>query len=51
MGHAVRETEGTNFWMYTTTTAVPAGKSVVVQIEAYDYPGNKGRLSGVAITR
>jgi hypothetical protein len=50
-GHAVRENEGTNFWVYTTTTAVPAGKSVIVQIEAYDYPGNKGHKSGQVITR
>ena len=50
-GPAVREVEGANFWMYTTTTAVPAGKSVIVQVEAYDYPGNKGRVSGQVITR
>jgi hypothetical protein len=50
-GQAVRETEGTNFWMYTATTSVPAGKSVIIQIEAYDYPGNKGQTSGEVITR
>lgn len=50
-GEAVRETEGTNYWMYTTTTAVPAGKSVIIEIEAYDYPGNKGRQSAQVISR
>ncbi len=50
-GHAVRDQEGLNFWTYTTTTAVPAGKSVIVQIDAYDYPGNRGRTSGEVISR
>jgi hypothetical protein len=45
-GEAVPEVEGTNFWMYTATTAAPAGRSVVVQVEAYDHPGNKGQVSG-----
>jgi len=50
-GEAVREVEGTNFWMYTTTTAVPAGKKVAIQIEAFDYPGNTGQTSGMVHTR
>ena len=50
-GEAVREVEGTTFWMYTTTAAVPAGKLVAIQIAAFDYPGNMGRTSGVVHTR
>jgi hypothetical protein len=47
-GLAVPVQAGTNFWMYTATTSVPAGKMVIVEVIAYDHPGNKGRLSGVA---
>lgn len=48
-GPAVAEVKGAKFagfWMYTATTSVPVGKSVIVEIVAYDHPGNKTRVSG-----
>jgi hypothetical protein len=39
-GLATQEYAGTTDWMYTTTERVPAGVTVNVLIEAYDYPGN-----------
>ncbi len=51
-GLAVPEVKGAKFagfWMYTATTAVPAGKSVIVEIEVFDHPGNKDRISGQQI--
>jgi hypothetical protein len=47
-GLAVPVVAGTDFWKYTATTDVPAGRSVIVEVIAYDHAGNKGRLSGVA---
>jgi len=48
-GLAVEEVEGSGHWLYTATTTVPAGKSVIVEIVAKDHPGNKERVSGSII--
>jgi hypothetical protein len=45
-GQAVQEAEGSSKWNYTATRAVPAGTSVQVIIDAYDYPGNKSQKLG-----
>jgi hypothetical protein len=48
-GRAIPEVEGSKFagfWQYTATAAVPAGRSVIVEIEVYDHPGNKAWTSG-----
>jgi hypothetical protein len=49
-GQAVQEIEGSSKWMYTATKAVPAGVSVQVIVDAYDYPGNKSQKLGVQKT-
>ncbi len=46
-GLAVEEVEGAGHWLYTATTQAPSGRSVTVEVEAYDHPGNKGRSSAV----
>jgi hypothetical protein len=38
-GAAVPQTDGS--WRYTTTTALAAGKSAVIEATAVDHPGNK----------
>jgi hypothetical protein len=45
-GLAVQEIPGTSQWIYTATKAVQAGVSVVIHIDAYDYPGNRTQQSG-----
>ena len=45
-GLAVQEIPGTSQWIYTATKAVQPGVSVVINIDAYDYPGNKTHQSG-----
>jgi hypothetical protein len=46
-GLAVEEVEGSGHWLYTATIQAPSGRSVIVEVEAYDHPGNKGRSSAV----
>ena len=41
-GQAEPEFEGSSFWQYTATQAVPAGVNVSFRFEVYDYPGNSG---------
>ena len=53
-GPAVPDVEGAKsagFWIYNATTAVPAGKSVIVEAVAFDHPGNKARMSGEQIIK
>ena len=33
--------EVTNYWMYMATKPVPAGVTVAIRIEAFDYPEMK----------
>ena len=45
-GEAVPQVDGTAYWQYAATKAVPAGISVIVRIEAYDRPYGRGTISG-----
>ena len=45
-GLAVQEIPGTSQWVYTAMKAVQPGVSVVINVDAYDYPGNKTHQSG-----
>jgi hypothetical protein len=46
-GQAAQEIAGTTNWIYTATKAVPAGTTVSIRIEAYDYAGNTGEKAGI----
>lgn len=44
-GLAVPEVDGTTYWMYTATKAVPARATVSIRFEAFDRPRGMGSLT------
>jgi hypothetical protein len=53
-GQAVPDVEGAKFagfWKYTATATVPSGRSVIVDIRAFDHPGKETRLAGEKIIK
>jgi hypothetical protein len=45
-GEAVLPFEGTAYWKYTATKAVPAGTTVSIRVEAFDRPYGMGMQDG-----
>lgn len=45
-GEAVPQVDGTAYWQYAATKAVPVGTTVCVRIEAFDRPYGRGTISG-----
>jgi hypothetical protein len=40
-GEAIQDPDANTLWQYTATKTIPSVKGTVVQVTAFDLPGNK----------